>query len=195
MYHANPYQYPIAFHFFRFSSFFFLLLKGPQKSSRIKKYIFWNFLLYFLFICGIFLSAKILRALHESAAELRSTSRSERFSLFPCFFHHNESKWGLPMPENRAFRWDSGQISSPVPNMCRKLVRERRELHCLKAEKWEWYSSPQSPPSTWWDPALFFCRQHSRKSVRFPFSPGFLPLSALLFLPTLLPNAACTAKR
>ena len=34
----------------------------------------------------------------------------------------------------------------------------------------------------------------SRKSVRFPFSPGFLPLSALLFLPTLLPNAVCTAK-
>lgn len=23
---------------------------------------------------------------------------------FLCFFHHNESKWGLPMPENRAFR-------------------------------------------------------------------------------------------
>jgi len=43
MYHANPYQYPIAFHFFRFSSFFFLLLKGPQKSSRIKKYIFLKF--------------------------------------------------------------------------------------------------------------------------------------------------------
>lgn len=43
MYHANPYQYPIAFHFFRFSSFFFLLLKGPKKSSRIKKYIFLKF--------------------------------------------------------------------------------------------------------------------------------------------------------
>lgn len=26
------------------------------------------------------------------------------FLCFPCFFHHNESKWGLPMPENRAFR-------------------------------------------------------------------------------------------
>lgn len=37
MYHANPYQYPIAFHFFRFSSFFFLLLKGPQKSSKVLK--------------------------------------------------------------------------------------------------------------------------------------------------------------
>lgn len=106
--------------YLHFSFFSFRLLWFPHER---KYFIFLIFgLVLLVFLCYISVSKRFAPCIIVSWAAKHFPKCTVFF--FPCFFHHNESKWGLRMLWGiRAFRWKSGQLF-PHSGLFRKLVKK-----------------------------------------------------------------------